>query len=230
MIAIIPARGGSKRIPKKNIKPFLGKPIIAYAIQAALNSDLFEEVMVSTDSEEIEEVAKKYGANIPFKRSEENSSDFATTASTLLEVIQGYERLSMDFKIACCIYPTAPFVTPQLLRESFQKFSDKNYDTLFPVLPFSSPIQRALKLEKDERVRMFQPEYLNSRSQDLEKAYHDSGQFYWFKTTVLKDKRRLWTSNSGGMVISEMQAHDIDNPEDWKIAEFKFKLLLDDPS
>lgn len=222
-IAIIPARGGSKRIPKKNIKSFFGKPIIAYSILAAISSGLFDEVMVSTDDEEIELVAKEYGAMVPFMRSKKNADDYATTTDVLVEVIEQYKSLGHSFEHGCCIYPTAPFVTENTLNESYQLLVKEGYDSVFPVLPFTYPIQRALKISNDKRVKMFNPEYLDSRSQDLEHAYHDCGQFYWFKTNVVVESRRLWTNNSGAIILSELEAHDIDNLEDWKIAEFKFK-------
>ena len=227
-IAIITARGGSKRIPRKNIKPFLGKPIISYCIDAALKSKLFSEVMVSTDDEEITAVAKQYGAVVPFLRSSENANDYATTVDVLIEVIQSYKSRGMTFEYGCCIYPTAPFVTPQLLNTTFDKLIEGKFDTVFPVLPFSFPIQRALKIDSAGNMKMFQPEHIKTRSQDLEPAYHDSGQFYWFNINKFMTNYELWTKNTGVVVLSEMEAQDIDNIEDWKVAEFKYKLLLGD--
>ncbi len=224
-IAIIPARGGSKRIPRKNIKDFLGKPIITYSIEAALESKLFDEVMVSTDDEEIAEIAKSYGAIIPFMRGKRNSNDFATTVDVIVEVLQEYRKQGKTFEYGCCIYPTAPFVNKLLLENALNKFVSENLDSVFPVLPFSFPIQRAVRLVKENKIEMFHSEHLLSRSQDLEKAYHDAGQFYWFKTEIIFKKEKLWTDNSGGIIISELEAHDIDNMEDWKIAEFKYKVL-----
>ncbi|HKK74712.1 MAG TPA: pseudaminic acid cytidylyltransferase [Saprospiraceae bacterium] len=223
-IAIIPARGGSKRIPRKNIKDFLGKPIIAYSIQTALDCALFDEVMVSTDDEEIAEIAKKHGATVPFMRSTQNANDHASTVDVLLEVINDYKQRSQEFELGCCIYPTAPFVSTNLLQQAHDKLTEAQYDTVFPVLPFSFPIQRAVKINREARLQMFQPEHLTTRSQDLEKAYHDAGQFYWFQVDVLQEKQKLWTNNTGGVLLHEMQAHDIDTPEDWEVAEFKFKL------
>ena len=227
-IAIITARGGSKRIPRKNIKSFLGKPIIAYAIESALQSDLFDKVMVSTDDDEIASVAKGYGASVPFIRSQKNSDDYATTVDVLLEVLMAFEQSGEHFDYGCCLYPTAPFVTPQLLREAYDKLIKDQLDTVFPVLPFSSPIQRALKIGSNGKIGMFQPEHLQTRSQDLEPAFHDCGQFYWFDIKALKKNAKLWTANSGVMILSEMEAQDIDNLEDWKVAEFKYKLLFNE--
>jgi len=224
-LAIITARGGSKRIPRKNIKSFLGKPIIAYSIQAALDSNLFDEVMVSTDDEEIAEIASQYGATIPFFRSAKNSDDFATTVEVLIEVLETYNKGGKSFEYGCCLYPTAPFTTPNRLKAAYQKLIDEQLDTVFPVIPFSFPIQRALKLDATNKINLFHPEHLTSRSQDLEPAYQDSGQFYWFKIDTLTTKKNLWTDQTGAIILSEMEAHDIDTIEDWEVAEFKFQLL-----
>jgi len=224
-LAIIPARGGSKRIPGKNIKDFLGKPIIAYSIEAALSSGLFEEVMVSTDSEAIASIAKQYGAKVPFYRSEKNADDFATTVDVLFEVIEQYEAKGMSFESACCIYPTAPFVNGSTLKTAFQHFIENRFDSVFPVLRFESPIQRALKVDADNRISMFYPEHQRSRSQDLEPAFHDAGQFYWFRIDRLYENKKLWAPNSGIIEINAMQGQDIDNLEDWKLAELKYSLL-----
>ncbi len=225
-IAIIPARGGSKRIPKKNIRPFLGKPIMAYGIEAALQSGIFEEVMVSTDNQEIAAIAQQYGATFPFFRSDQTSGDFATTVDVLLEVIEKYEAKGFYFDYACCIYPTAPFITPQKLTSAFELLKNGRYDSVFPVLPFSFPIQRALRINEDNRIEMCQPENLSMRSQDLEATYHDSGQFYFFHTKTIKEQKRLWTDNTGVIVLTEMEAHDIDNEEDWMVAEFKYRVTF----
>jgi len=224
-IAIITARGGSKRIPKKNIKPFLGKPIIAYAIETALRSKIFDEVMVSTDDQEIAKIAKEYGANVPFMRSAKNSDDFAGTVDVLEEVVEQYKEVGQTFDLGCCIYPTAPFVTTELLEKGFKLMLEKNLETVFPVLQFSFPIQRAIKINSTNKIEMFNPEHFNSRSQDLEPAFHDTGMFYWFNMDVLKSKKRMWTDNTAVIILSELEAHDIDTLEDWRIAEFKYKIL-----
>lgn len=218
-IAIIPARGGSKRIPRKNIKLFLGKPIIAYSIEAAIQSGLFDQVMVSTDDEEISSIAKEYGASVPFLRSAENADDFATTSDVLFEVLG---KLDEAYEFACCIYPTAPFVNPSLLSESFNKLCEENFDSVFPVLQFGFPIQRALKVDERLRMELFNPEFKNIRSQDLEMSYHDAGQFYWFDVSSFLQNLSLYTKNTGVVILDELKAHDIDNEVDWKMAELKF--------
>lgn len=224
-IAIITARGGSKRIPRKNIRPFLGKPIIAYVIDAALQSGLFSEVMVSTDDVEIANIAQEYGASVPFFRTAKTADDFATTAAVLYEVLAQYKQQGKTFDYACCLYPTAPFVTPDLLNRAFSTLTEKQFDTVYPVQLFSFPIQRAVLL-RDSNVQWFQPEHALTRSQDLEPTYHDAGQFYFFNVASFQQSKRLVTDNSGGIVISEMAAHDIDTEADWQVAEFKFQLRV----
>jgi pseudaminic acid cytidylyltransferase len=221
-LCIITARGGSKRIPRKNIRDFCGKPIIAYSIEIALKSEIFDEVMVSTDDEEIAEIAIKYGAKVPFMRSKKNSDDYSGTADVLLEVLEGYQSKGHDAQYACCIYPTAPFISIDLLKESRSLLTDKNVDSVFPILQFSFPIQRALKKNQFGFVEMFSPENLTKRSQDLEPAYHDAGQFYFFNVHKFLETKKLWMERSSGIVLSELDAHDIDTEEDWKIAEFKY--------
>jgi N-acylneuraminate cytidylyltransferase len=225
ILAIITARGGSKRIPRKNIKPFLGKPIMAYSIESAINSGLFDEVMVSTEDEEIATIAKQFGAKVPFKRSPENADDFAVTVDVIMEVLENYEQLGQRFDFAICIYPTAPFVSADLLVKGFDLLTKGNYDTVFPVMRFGFPIQRAIKLNAENRIEMLQSEHLRTRSQDLEQTYHDCGQFYWLNVEKFKQKQEIWTDNSGILILSEMEAHDIDNLEDWEIAEFKYQML-----
>ena len=179
-VAIITARGGSKRIPKKNIKIFLDKPIIAYGIEAALNSNCFEEVMVSTDSEEIAEVARRYGARVPFLRSDATASDNATTSDSLLEVLSCYKDMGREFEFGCCIYPTAPFITGEKLQSALQTLVKTGADTVAPFVAYSYPPQRGF-LIRDQHATMKYPEFINSRTQDLETIYHDSGQFYFFR-------------------------------------------------
>jgi N-acylneuraminate cytidylyltransferase len=223
-IAIIPARGGSKRIPKKNIKPFLGKPIIEYSIATALASKLFERVIVSTDDEEIAKIATSAGAEVPFMRSKENSSDFAGTTDVLFEVINRLEQLDLFYKYLCCLYPTSPFVTPQKLEAGY-KLLLEGYDTVFPVCLFSYPILRALQINDQRKVEMIWPENLNKRSQDIAPAYHDAGQFYWANTEAVMNKKSLLTGNSASLILSELEVQDIDNETDWKLAELKYQLL-----
>lgn len=225
-LAIIPARGGSKRILRKNIKPFLGKPIIAYSIEAALKSNLFKEVMVSTDDEEIAEIAVSFGAKVPFLRSNDNANDFAVLSDVINEVNTNYNLKNKRFENICCILPTAPFITPNKIKEAYTKLITESYDSVFPIIEFSFPIQRSLKV-KDTKVEMVWSEHLNTRSQDLEPRYHDSGQFYWLKVSSFLEERKLFTLNSGAIIISQLHAQDIDTETDWKLAELKYKLMLD---
>ncbi|WP_161891084.1 pseudaminic acid cytidylyltransferase [Pontibacter russatus] len=223
-IAIIPARGGSKRIPRKNIRDFLGKPIIAYSIETALNSGLFEEVMVSTDDGEIAEISLKYGAKVPFLRSKAASGDFATTAEALVEVLQAYASAGEEFAYGCCLYPTAPLVKATALTDAFKLMTEKKYDTVFPVLRYGYPIWRSLRIEDGKAVLNW-PEHLRSRSQDLPAAFHDAGQFYWFGVKAFLEKRALFTDNSGAIELSELEVQDIDNLTDWRLAEMKYRLM-----
>jgi len=221
-IAIIPARGGSKRIPRKNIKDFLGKPIIAYSIEAALKSKLFDEVMVSTDDEEIAEIARKFGANVPFFRSTENANDYAITVDVLVEVFEAYKDLSKTFEVGCCIYPTAPFVSAETLQKAFDLLQSQNLDTVYPVQKFAFPPQRGV-IFQENKLRWQSPENAQARSQDLTPLYHDAGQFYFFRTEKLIKNHSILTDNTSGIVISEMEAHDIDTEEDWQVAAFKYR-------
>ncbi|MFV8226345.1 pseudaminic acid cytidylyltransferase [Christiangramia aquimixticola] len=223
-LCIIPARGGSKRIPKKNIRNFLGKPIIAYSIEAALDSELFEEVMVSTDDEEIAAIALKCGAEVPFMRSANNADDYATTVDVLIEVIETYKSLGLEFENIACLYPSAPFTTSEKLKEAYSNLRTKKLDAVFPVMPYSFPIQRSLKMNNG-KLEYFYPEFENSRSQDLEKSYHDAGQFYFLNTVGLLKNKSMLSQNAGGILITELEAQDIDNELDWKLAEIKYELL-----
>lgn len=223
-IAIITARGGSKRIPKKNIKEFCGKPILAYSIEAALASEMFDIVMVSTDDEEIGQTAVKYGAQVPFYRSEQTSNDYATTNDVLLEVLAEYEKRGEHFELGCCIYPTAPFVTSEKLKDAVNGLLESDADTLIPVTAFSYPPQRAMVIRK-ERLVFEYPEYLDSRSQDLEPHYHDAGQFYVFRTEAFQKNRRLMTGNILPLILSDMEVQDIDSLTDWEIAEIKYRRM-----
>ncbi|PLX15435.1 MAG: pseudaminic acid cytidylyltransferase [Candidatus Muiribacterium halophilum] len=223
-IAIIPARSGSKRIPEKNIRVFIDKPILAFSIENAIKSELFDEVMVSTDSEKVAEIAKKYGSNIPFYRSPETSDDHTGLFEVLKEVINEYKKADEELEEVCLILATAPFVDEKLLKDSYDIFSKNGYDSLFPVVKFSYPIYRALEI-KEEKINMIWPENLNLRSQDLPEAYHDAGLFYWIRVSEIMKKNTIFTDNSFGYEISEMVAQDIDTEEDWKIAEFKYRFL-----
>ena len=220
-LCIIPARGGSKRIPRKNIKPFLGKPIIAYSIESALKSELFEDVMVSTDDEEIAEVAKQYGAKVPFMRSAETANDFASTADVLKEVIAKYQQQGQEFDNFCCFYATAPLVQSKDIVSAFERLQSSDFTCVYPVVQFSYPIWRCLDISDNGTMTRHWPEFENSRSQDLPKEYHDSGTFYWYKTKEwLSGKNKI-----GGIIVDEVAVQDIDNETDWKLAEMKYNLL-----
>jgi N-acylneuraminate cytidylyltransferase len=226
-LAIIPARGGSKRIPRKNIKNFLGKPIITYSIEAAIKSNLFDEIMVSTDDKEIAKIALKYGAKVPFFRTDKNSDDYAVLAEVIEEVVKEYAKLNKEFDTVCCILPTAPFVSVHKIKKAYNMLIESNFNSVFPVLEFSFPIQRSLQFNTD-KIEMVWSDYLNSRSQDLEPRYHDSGQFYWLQTMSFLKNKKLFTNNSGALIISQLEAQDIDTKTDWKLAEIKYKFMLND--
>ena len=221
-LAIITARGGSKRIPKKNIKDFCGKPIISYSIKAALNSKIFDEVMVSTDDETIAQTAIKYGANVPFMRSKETSDDFATTADVLNEVLAEYKKRGRTFEYMCCIYPTAPFVTDEVLKKSFIYMQEKKADALNPVVRFSYPPQRAMVIQNDLLV-FRDPKNFRTRSQDLEPWYHDAGQYYFWKVDKFKDGV---IENTVPYILDDLHVQDIDNLDDWEIAELKYNVIV----
>ena len=223
-IAIITARGGSKRIPKKNILDFCGKPIIAYSIAAALESRCFDEVMVSTDSEEIADVAKQYGAVVPFMRSEKSSNDYAATADVILEVLDEYAKRGYNYKYACCIYPTAPFVTGEKLRAAMETLLKENVDTVMPVTAFSFPPLRGLVI-KDGKIAPMYPEHILKRSQDLPKVYHDCGQFYCRRVDAFLRTKDLIGQNTAPVIVDELEVQDIDNETDWRLAEMKFRML-----
>lgn len=223
-LCIIPARGGSKRIVRKNIKLFLGKPIIAYSIEAAITSGLFDEVMVSTDDAEIAEIAIRYGAKVPFMRTDATANDSSTTFDVVQEVLLKYKALHKNFEYTCCFYACAPFVTDVKLIAGLELLRNNNFDTVFPVMAFGFPIQRALKMGENNKIDPFYPEYNVVRSQDLEQSYHDAGQFYWMNTEKCLQEGKIITGNTGAILISEMEGQDIDNEIDWKLAELKYKV------
>jgi pseudaminic acid cytidylyltransferase len=223
ILAIIPARGGSKRIPKKNIKDFLGKPIISYSIQAAIDAGLFNEIMVSTDDKEIAEISLLYGASVPFYRSESNSNDFATTFDVIEEVTLEYKKNGKEYDYVCCIYPCAPFCSSLNLRLAFELLKKSDFDSVFPVVSFNTPIQKSLKTI-NQRIEMNFPEFRNYRSQDLPISYFDAGQFYWLNVKNILKNKMIFSENSGCIILDELNAQDIDNEIDWKIAELKYSL------
>ena len=223
VVAIIPARGGSKRIPGKNLKEFLGKPIIQYSIEAALKSGIFEEVMVSTNDERIAETALRLGASVPFMRSQKNSDDQATTAQVIEEVLQQYAAMGRTFEVFFCIYPTAPFITYALLSSSLTKLLHSESHTLVPVVRYSYPIWRSLKMNEANELQFNWPENLSVRSQDMPVSYHDAGQFYAGKTEFFLKEKQLFTSHTMGIELPATLVQDIDTEEDWKMAELKMK-------
>lgn len=228
-IAVITARGGSKRIPQKNIKEFCGQPILLYSVFAARESGVFDEVMVSTDSEEIAQIARQAGANVPFMRSAKTANDFATTADVLLEVIQCYEKNGSTFDTVCCLYPTAPFVTGEKLKEAEVYLRTTEAESVMPVVQFSFPPQRAL-IKNDDYVTYEYPQYSTTRSQDLTPLYHDCGQFYFCRTEALKKYKSLVTPRTMPLIVPETEVQDIDNLSDWKIAEMKYRQMVEELS
>lgn len=225
-IAIITARGGSKRIPRKNIRLFSGKPIMAYSIEAALESGVFDEVMVSTEDREIAEIAERYGATVPFFRSEKTSGDRASTVDVLEEVIENYASRGQEFDQICCIYPTAPFITAEKLRRAVERMEEKHADALLPVVRYSFPPQRGMVI-RNGLVGYQYPEFEGARSQDLEQIYHDCGQFYFCKTRVFLETRTMIPANTIPFEMPEEEVQDIDNLSDWELAELKYKMLLE---
>jgi pseudaminic acid cytidylyltransferase len=223
-IAIITARGGSKRIPRKNIRDFNGRPIISYSIEAAIASGIFDEIMVSTDDDEIAQIAKRYGANVPFMRSNETANDFASTADVLFEVINRYNELGLNFSTICCIYPTAPFITSQKLQKGYALL-ENGIDEVLPVVAYSFPPQRCIEITNN-KAKMRWPEHKLTRSQDLDTWYHDCGQFYFLNTNSFMIQKSIMMENTVPMIISELEVQDIDNEDDWKLAELKYCQMI----
>jgi len=223
-LALIPARGGSKRIPDKNIIDFCGKPIISYSIKAAYKSKLFDSVMVSTNSKKIASISTFCGATVPFLRSKENSNDNATLHDVVKEVINNYKKMDISFKYICVILATNPLIQIKNIINGFKLMKKDNYDTILPLVPFSSPIQKAFKIENN-KIEMIQPENKNNRSQDLPISYKDAGQFYWINNT---ERKTIIDNRIGGIMLSELEAQDIDNPIDLAIVKIKYKILSGD--
>jgi N-acylneuraminate cytidylyltransferase len=224
-IAIIPARGGSKRIPRKNIKEFHGKPLIAYSIEAAKASKCFDRIIVSTDDTEIAEVAKKYGAEVPFIRPADISNDFATTSDVMKHAIKYFTDEGYKLNLVCCIYATAPFLLPEYLQQAQTEFDDATIEYAFSATSFSFPIQRAISLTDSGRVNMFYSEYADTRSQDLTEAYHDAGQFYWGKASAFSQGKAIFAEHSKAVILPRKRVQDIDTPEDWELAEALYSVL-----
>lgn len=225
-IAIIPARGGSKRIPRKNIKDFFGKPVISYAIELAIKSGLFDCVMVSTEDEEIKEIAQDYGAEVPYLRKVVNATDSASTYDVLEEVIDWYKVQGQKFNYGCCIYPVTPLLKDTSLKKGFDKLKKGNYDSVIPIAAFSHPIQRALFTNKEGIVQIKDKNSFKQNTQDLTTYYHDTGQFYWFNSNICMMKKELLTDNSTSIILPHDQFQDVDNNEDWELMHLKFQKRL----
>ncbi|BBP43085.1 pseudaminic acid cytidylyltransferase [Thiosulfativibrio zosterae] len=224
-IAIIPARGGSKRIPRKNIKDFCGKPIIAYPIQAALESELFDQVVVSTDDDGIVEVAKSFGAKLPFKRPKSLADDHAATAPVIIHAIEWYESQGVEIEEVCFLYPCTPFVTAKLLQSAYAEWKSSDAAYCFSVCEFASAPQRALKLNNDGRLESLYPQYRGARTQDLDRAFFDAGQFYFVNPDVYKKRTPIHSPASLPYIIPKYLAHDIDTLADWQLAEMFYRFL-----
>ena len=222
-LCVIPARGGSKRIPRKNVKDFLGKPLIAYSIEAALNSGVFERVIVSTDDADIADVAVKFGAQVPFVRDASLSDDYATSSDAVADAaarLGGYSHV-------CCLYATAPLITGEILREAYGKFEEAECEFLFSATEFSFPVQRAIRLSKDGAVNMFYPQFALTRSQDLERAYHDAGAFYFGKCEAWLEKKPIFAPHSRAFLLPRNLVCDIDTPEDFEFAQKLYRINYD---
>lgn len=224
-VAIIPARGGSKRIPRKNIKEFCGKPMIAWSIEAALKSACFDRVIVSTDDQEIASVAKKYGAEVPFMRPAELSDDYAGTIPVIKQAIEWLTKNEQAPSLVCCLYATAPFVSAEDIQQGLKQLEQTQASYAFTVTSYAFPIQRAIKITADDGIEMFAPEHFNTRSQDLEEAYHDAGQFYWGTAEAWTTEKVIFGTESTPVILPRHRVQDIDTPEDWDRAEWLFKAM-----
>lgn len=224
-IAIIPARGGSKRIPRKNIKLFHGKPLIAYSIEAAKQSGCFERIMVSTDDPEIAEVARSYGAEVPFIRPENIADDYATTMDVIQHTLSWCDAAGIDVDSVCCIYATAPLLQAHFLQQGLTILQQEAVDYVFSATSFSFPIQRAITIDKQQGITMFSPEHANTRSQDLVEAFHDAGQFYWGRVDAFANARPIFDRRSKAVILPRKYVQDIDTLEDWELAEAMFQVI-----
>jgi N-acylneuraminate cytidylyltransferase len=225
-VAIIPARGGSKRIPRKNIKMFCGKPMIAWSIEVALQSGCFDQVVVSTDDDEVASVARELGARVPFMRPPELADDYTGTIPVIRHAIEQLDAQGFRVKQACCIYATAPFLRGEDLRCGLRLLEENNCSYAFSVTSYGFPIQRAVRITSGGRVEMFSPEHFNTRSQDLEEAYHDAGQFYWGQASAWLSGQVIFTPESSPVLLPRHRVQDIDNPDDWARAEWMFKAMV----
>ena len=224
-VAIIPARGGSKRIPRKNIKEFCGKPMIAWSIEAAKACGCFDRVLVSTDDQEIADTAQQWGAEVPYMRPPELSDDYTGTIPVIRHAIEWLQKNEGAVDYACCIYATAPFVTTQDLQKGWALISEGTIDYAFSVTSYAFPIQRAIKITQQDRIAMFNPEHFQTRSQDLEEAWHDAGQFYWGQVSAWLQEKPIFSEQAAPVKLPRHRVQDIDTPEDWVRAEWLFKAM-----
>ena len=227
IIAVIPARGGSKRIPRKNIKLFSGKPIIAWSIEAAIKAKIFDKIIVSTDDDEIANIAIKYGASVPFLRPEKLADDFTGTNSVVKHVIEFLNSNEKNVDYACCIYATAPFLKASYIRQGYNAIIEKKIKFAFSVTTFPFPAQRAIRITKESRIEPIWPEFIQDRSQDLEESFHDAGQFYWGTAEAFLNEDNMYVNNSYPITLPRFLTQDIDTDEDWLQAELIFKALID---
>ena len=225
VVAIIPARGGSKRIPNKNIKLFAGQPIISYSIRVAQETGLFDRIIVSTDSLEIAAIAREYGAEVPFRRPAELANDFAGTAEVVCHAIEWLAKEGMQPEFICCIYPTAPFIQASYLKQGYDKLVSSDATSVFSITTYPYPIYRSLKITEKDHIKMIWPEYANFRSQDLPEAYHDAGQFYWANTNKFRKGKALFAKDSLSVILPRYLVQDIDTSEDWETAEIMFATM-----
>jgi len=224
-VCIIPARGGSKRIPRKNIRNFCGKPVIAWSINKAIESRLFDKVIVSTDDQDIADISKEYGAEVPFLRPKELSDDFTGTIPVIKHSINWINKNMAEVKYACCIYATAPFIEIKYLIEGYEKLIEANSAYTLSVTTFSYPIRRAIRITESNKIQMIYPENYKSRSQDLEETFHDAGQFYWGKSDAWMQNKDFFKEHSSPVFIPRFKVQDIDTEEDWERAQNMFKIL-----
>jgi len=224
-LCVIPARGGSKRIPRKNIKSFCGQAMIGYSIKAAIDSQCFDQVIVSTDDAEIAEVAKSFGASVPFMRPDELANDYANTIPVVKHAIEWFDDQVQAPSEVCCLYATVPFVRASTIRKAYEQMQSTQADYCFTATSFAFPIQRAIKVTAENRVEMFYPEYLETRSQDLEESYHDAGQFYWGKAEAFKQQRSIFSKSATPYILPRYLVQDIDTLEDWEKAELMYKII-----
>jgi N-acylneuraminate cytidylyltransferase len=224
-VAVIPARGGSKRIPRKNIREFCGKPMIAWSIEAAKASGCFDRIVVTTDDPEIAEVAKAWGAEVPFKRPAELSDDYSGTLPVIRHAVDWLRQNGEPVDYVCCIYATAPFISPEDLQRGWKLIQQEAASYAFSVTSYAFPIQRAIRITADGRVAMFRPEHFNTRSQDLEEAWHDAGQFYWGTAEAWLEERPVFSEGAVPVKLPRHRVQDIDTPDDWTRAEWMFKVM-----